>query len=52
MNRKYIGDVIRKHRHIGGVFVCTRRVKMITLLNTLFSEKGELFAIGQGRRVC
>lgn len=24
---------------------------MITLLNTLFSEKGELFAIGQGRRV-
>lgn len=24
---------------------------MITLLNTLFSEKGELFTIGQGRRV-
>lgn len=25
--------------------------EMTTLLNTLFSEKGELFAIGQGRRV-
>lgn len=25
--------------------------KMTTLLNTLFSEKGELFAIGHGRRV-
>lgn len=24
---------------------------MITLLNTLFSEKGELFSIGQGRRM-
>lgn len=26
-------------------------MKMTTLLNTLFSEKGELFFIGQGRRV-
>lgn len=28
-----------------------KRSKMTILLNTLFSEKGELFAIGQGRRV-